>query len=89
MICYIAIEEKYFSSNLIKRNLASDQHSARHRFCNVVWSEILAGNSFFVRCHVTSKRERALLGEKFELYNKMEHRFQLTIREFGVDRTGL
>ena len=24
-------------------------------FCNVAHSEILAGNSFIVRCHVTSK----------------------------------
>ena len=27
----------------------------RHRFCNVARSEILAWNSFIVRCHVTSK----------------------------------
>ena len=43
----------------------------RQRFCNVFRSEILAGNSFIVRCHVTSKkpmRARAV-GKKFPAIN--------------------
>ena len=41
------------------------------KICNVVRSEILAGNSFIVRCHVTSKkpmRARAV-GKKFPAIN--------------------
>ena len=48
----------------------------RHRFCDDARSEILAGNSFIVRGHVTSKnwpmRARAV-GKNFQLYNQTCH----------------
>ena len=43
----------------------------RHRFCNAAPSEILAGNSFIVRCHMTSKypMRAYAVGKNFQLYN--------------------
>ena len=49
-------QRNFFVYKFMKINLASGQHLPwRHRFCSVTRSEILAGTSFIVRYHVTSK----------------------------------
>ena len=77
MICYIAGNfEAGNSLNLAVTAAVSEQWTVtlwRPRFCDDAHSEILGGNSFIVRGHLTSKywpmRARAA-GKSFQLYNQ-------------------
>ena len=64
MICYIVGNFEADHSLDLARTAVVDQHSlvtahcyplTSYIFCNVARSDILTGNSFIVRCHVTSK----------------------------------
>ena len=64
MICYIAHEEKLFRVQLYEKKSRERSTFAGNcallptnviDFCNVARSEILAGKSFIVSCHVTLK----------------------------------
>ena len=54
MTCYITGNFEAGNSLNLAVTLVIGKNS-REIFCNVACSEILGGNSFIVRCHVTSK----------------------------------
>ena len=60
-LCNLLYSWKFWSWKFIKPRSNGGRWSTytvtlwRHRSCNVSRTEILAGNSFIVRCHVTSK----------------------------------
>ena len=71
------------NSSLQRYHIIIDQFSGDVRLqticlriiCNVTRLEVLAGNSFIVRCHVTSKspmRVRAV-GKNFQLYSNLRY----------------